>query len=158
MISIAVEWIEAYIETIPEQVNGLAEESMVRSRAPGKWSNLQILGHLCDSALHNLNRFIQVQLMPEPLRIIPYDQDRWVLAQGYQTAAIGDIVTLWVSLNRSIVRVIASLPEETLLSRTVILSNGEVQTLAWLIQDYAEHMKHHLEQIFPGGEGEFAAD
>ncbi|MFM9277448.1 hypothetical protein [Paenibacillus jiagnxiensis] len=69
--------------------------------------------------------------------------------QNYEQTSIDEIINLWVSLNRSIVRVIASLPRETALSLTVKLPNGEIKTLEWLIEDYLQHMKHHLKQIFP---------
>lgn len=138
-----------FIELVPAKLQELSKESMAVPRAAGKWSNLQILGHLCDSAVNNLARFIQAQYMPGPLTITPYDQNEWVAKQNYEHASIDEIISLWVSLNRSIVRVIGDLPSDTVQSLTVKLPNGEIETLEWLIEDYLQHMKHHLKQIFP---------
>ncbi|MFC4098894.1 DinB family protein [Paenibacillus xanthanilyticus] len=141
--------LEAFLALVPAAIADLSVEAMVTPPHPGKWSRLQILGHLCDSALHNLTRFVHVQHRPEPLQLQPYNQDEWVAAQRYADAPIEEIIALWVSLNRSIVRMIAHLPDEVT-ARTVRLPSGETQTLAWLITDYVAHLKHHLRQIVLG--------
>ncbi|TYP74714.1 DinB family protein [Paenibacillus methanolicus] len=143
--------LESLLALVPVATADLSAEAMIIPPHPGKWSRLQILGHLCDSALHNLTRFVHAQHMPEPWQLQPYNQDEWVAAQRYADAPIDEIVALWVSLNRSIVRVIAHLREETA-ARNVLLPSGETQTLAWLIDDYVAHMNHHLRQILPGEE------
>ncbi|MDP4097098.1 DinB family protein [Paenibacillus sp. P96] len=141
--------IEALIGRVPEILKEIPAEDMIPPRSAGKWSNLQILGHLCDSAINNVTRFIQAQYVGGTFAVTPYDQEQWVAKQNYQQASIDEVITLWVSLNRSIVRVIASLPRETASSQAVELPNGEIKTLEWLIEDYLEHMKHHLTQILP---------
>lgn len=139
--------LEQWIRVIPNKLKAFPEESMVHPRAVGKWSNLQILGHLCDSAINNLTRFIQVQYAPEPMHIIPYDQDKWVAAQRYSDVTVEEVISLWVSLNHSLVRVLTSLPADLPASRAIILPSGEQRSVEWLITDYVEHMKHHLNQI-----------
>ncbi|WP_409347065.1 DinB family protein [Paenibacillus sp. MBLB4367] len=76
-----------------------------------------------------------------------YNQEAWVSVQYYKEAPIEDVLELWVSLNRSVLRVIGSLPE-TSLARSCQLPDGSLVTLGWLIDDYLVHMKHHLRQIF----------
>lgn len=52
------------------------------------------------------------------------------------------------SLNQAILRVITRLiPDQ--LQLVFLMENGGTVTLQWLIEDYLDHMKHHLEQIFP---------
>lgn len=139
---------ESLLQSVPQRFRELAHDEIVRPRSEGKWSRLQILGHLCDSAINNVSRFIRFQYESEPLLIIPYNQEVWVETQQYADAPVEDVLGLWLSLNKSIVRVISSLPEAGL-SRTCRLPDGNVVTLEWLIQDYVEHMNHHLRQIFP---------
>ncbi|WP_158081594.1 DinB family protein [Paenibacillus selenitireducens] len=81
------------------------------------------------------------------MRITPYNQDIWVETQQYVVAPPEDVIGLWISLNQSIVRVVSNLPAASL-SRDCQLPDGTRVTLEWLIQDYVEHMEHHLEQIF----------
>lgn len=140
--------LESLLASVPAAIANLSPESMIPPLQPGKWSRLQILGHLCDSALHNLTRFVQVQHLPQPVQLQPYNQDQWVAAQRYAEAPIDEIVALWVSLNRSIVRVLSAMPDEAA-ARAVLLPSGETQTVAWLVADYVAHLNHHLRQVLP---------
>ena len=65
--------------------------------APGKWSNKEIIGHLCDSAMINLQRFVRCTYM-QGFKLV-YEQDEWVSAAHYQQADIKEIFTLWKSLS-----------------------------------------------------------
>ena len=64
-------------------------------------------------------------------------------SQGY----VDEILSLWVSLNRSIVSVISRLQRGKYFY-TCVTSNGDVVTLEWLISDYLQPLEHHLQQIF----------
>ena len=50
--------------------------------APNKWSNKEIIGHLCDSAMINLQRFVRCTY-EENFKLV-YEQDEWVATQRYQ--------------------------------------------------------------------------
>jgi len=124
-----------------------AENSLLTRRpGPDKWSVNEILGHLCDSALNNLPRFIVSRYAAQPAVFQPYQQDFWVAAQNYRDAPSEEIIALWGSLNRQAARAIASVtPEqENLLCK---IGENEPVTLRWLIEDYEEHLEHHLGQI-----------
>ena len=111
-----------------------------------KWSKKEILGHLVDSALTNLRRFIMTQYQPGEK--IVYHQDEWVALQGYQQADLKELITLWVGLNRQIARVIERIPEDKLqLNCDTGKAGIEPHSLEYLIEDYLVHLKHHLEQI-----------
>lgn len=152
LIANSIARLEAALNTVPEQFQALHDE-VYQARTPGKWSRLQILGHLCDSALNNVSRFIQLQQSgiandsANPPSITPYNQNQWVDAQQYNNAPIEDVIRLWFSLNQAILRVIAHLSQPSLDVRCK-LPDGQIVTLEWLIQDYVAHMEHHLHQIF----------
>jgi hypothetical protein len=148
MVLTVVRKLEELLQSVPEKLKEFSQEEIVSPRSTGKWSRLQILGHLCDSAINNVTRFIQSQHLPEPVTLIPYNQDVWVASQHYGDISVDEVLTLWVSLNRSIVRVLSYLPQE-FYSNTYTLTSGDIVTLEWLVNDYSEHMNHHLEQIFP---------
>lgn len=147
MIRNTVSSLEALLQAVPQKFRELDHNTIVQPRSEGKWSRLQLLGHLCDSAINNLSRFIQLLSQTESLLITPYNQEKWVEAQQYINAPLEDVLGLWLSLNQSVVRVISNLSEPSL-SCTCRLPDGTVVTLEWLIQDYVEHMEHHLQQIF----------
>jgi len=64
----------------------------------------------------------------------------------YQRAEPKDLTMLWVGLNRQIIHVIKQ-QNETTLQIQAKLSNQKTTTLLFLINDYLEHMEHHVKQI-----------
>ncbi len=136
------------LSEFPASFCSLTYAEVTEPHAPGKWSRLQILGHLCDSAINNITRFIKMQYEPQPFLLTPYDQNKWMDAQQYKNASPDDILNLWVSLNQTVLRVISTLTPAQLFL-VAQLPQGDTVTLEWLIEDYIQHMKHHLGQIFP---------
>lgn len=124
--------------------------------APGKWSAVQILGHLVDSASNNHQRFVRVRWQDD-LLFVGYDQDAWVVAQDYASARWSEVVALWASYNRHLARLMTGLPVSVrsrvhtrhnlheLAWRTV--GEGQGVTLDWFLEDYVGHLRHHLRQI-----------
>ncbi len=67
--------IEFFIEEISDFENKIADM---------KWSKKEILGHLIDSGINNLQRFTEIQFLEKPYKIRPYNQDELVKANNYQ--------------------------------------------------------------------------
>lgn len=113
---------------------------------PGKWSNKEIIGHLCDSAQINLQRFVRCTYQ-ENFKLV-YDQEKWVKAQHYQDMNVADLLQLWRLLNLQIARVLNNYPVDRLQAKCDN-SKQEISlhTVEWLAQDYLEHLRHHLNQI-----------
>lgn len=111
-----------------------------------KWSKKEILGHLIDSGLNNLQRFTEIQFMPKPYQIRKYDQDELVKANGYQSADIEELLTCWTAINKRIIAVFERQTSETL-AFELITDKGQKVNLQFWIKDYLDHMKHHLDQI-----------
>lgn len=124
--------------------------------APGKWSKKELLGHLIDSGLNNLNRFIRASTM-DNLIFEGYDQDGWVVAQQYQSAEWTDLVSLWVGLNLQLARVIEGISKEVRYRQHTqhsfhsmafkTIPEDEATTLNYLIVDYVGHLEYHLAQL-----------
>ena len=151
MIQPAISELQRLLTAVPEAFARLDTAEITAPRPEGKWSKLQLLGHLCDSAVNNLSRFIKVQYEPQPLQLALYNQNEWMAAQQYAGAPREETVALWLSLNQSVLRVISGLSPAQL-ELVFQRETGETVTLHWLIEDYLAHMKHHLGQIFPGME------
>jgi hypothetical protein len=114
--------------------------------APEKWSQKEMLGHLIDSAINNLQRFTEIQFEVKPFRIRDYNQNELPKANNYQDAKMSNLLNLWRSISRRIVDVIANQTEESL-GYEVILDKDEVKDLRWLMTDYVRHMHHHVSQL-----------
>lgn len=144
-----IAFLEEILEVATDEILLLDEAEFSRVPQPGKWSKKLILGHLCDSAFNNIQRFIRAQY-ESGLKIV-YDQDKWVELQHYDLMSRYEILELWKCLNKRILAIWKSIPEENLL-RTCDTGKREVQihTLHFLIEDYVDHLKYHLKQITGG--------
>jgi hypothetical protein len=137
----------AHINNIPTRIQEIPTEELLAKPAPGKWSKKEILGHLIDSGINNLKRFVDVQSQPQPYMILRYMQYSLVAINRYQDLPLDHMLHLWKSINQQIVYVISSIPADKL-PYAVIIPSGESKTLEWLVIDYIEHMDHHWRQVF----------
>lgn len=121
-------------------------ESDFRIKPDGKWSKIEELGHIIDSAENNIQRFIRVQY--ENNVHIMYHPDNWVALNDYQNRDVNELVELWYLLNKQLLAILQKMPAgqyETLMSFD---KNPEVKNTALFIaEDYVKHMTHHLESI-----------
>jgi hypothetical protein len=122
----------------------LPAEAASRSR-PGAWSKKEELGHLIDSAINNYARIIRVQKEIAP--VLPgYQQDAWVERQGYSDRDWRELIELWSALNQHMLAAAVRIPSAAL-ARTCTIAGSQSMTLEFVIEDYVDHMIHHLEHI-----------
>ena len=146
----------ATVNRLADRLARLDDEAIMRRPAPGKWSIKEIIGHLVDSASNNHQRFLRARWQDD-LVFLPYDQDRWVAAQDYQSAPWPELLELWRTFNLHIARVMAATPRELRerehrrhnLDRLAFHTVGanEPATLEYFMRDYVEHLHHHVAQI-----------
>lgn len=110
------------------------------------WSKKETLGHLIDSAIHNLQRFTEIQYAEKPYIIRPYNQNELVKANNYQDKEVSDLLNLLTALNNHILYVVSN-QTEGILHYQIVLPNKTVTDLKFVIEDYFEHFYHHLHQI-----------
>ncbi len=126
-------------------LNALNDFEASAKLLPHQWSKKEILGHLCDSAINNYTRVIKIQLCKSVYIMERYAQNEWVRLADYQTRDWLDIINLWLSLNNSFIAVVENTPENSLMH--IADFEGQSLSLEFIITDYIDHMKHHLNQI-----------
>jgi len=114
---------------------------------PEKWSKKEILGHLVDSAINNIQRFTEIQNQPKPYQVRSYDPDALVAANDYQHKDLSELFALWKSLNLHISFIVSRQTQATQ-KYPLILPDGQTKDLKFLINDYVDHLEHHLDQIY----------
>ncbi|XOV93636.1 MAG: DinB family protein [Bacteroidota bacterium] len=139
--------INGIIKQVRDHLFSLTSEQLRERPAPGKWSKIEILGHLVDSGINNLQRFTEVQFMPRPFKYLNYKQDDLVKANNYQEAELNDVFGLYQAINIRILAIMEMQTEKTLAYEVVIPNDGKTTDLKFIMTDYADHMEHHLEQI-----------
>jgi DinB superfamily len=138
------------LRNIPETQSG-------QKSSPDDWSAKETIGHLIDSAANNHQRFVRAQFTDD-LVFPGYEQDQWVSSQKYRDESWSEVIQLWSSYNLHLVHVASAIPEEVLtkprLYHTLdqiafnLVDKNDPATLEYLIRDYLDHLRHHLDQIF----------
>jgi len=155
------QWLEDFKQTIDAAVPRLREISESESavpRAEDHWSSKQIIGHLIDSATNNHARFVLGQLKHD-LVFAGYDQNGWVSTNHYQEAPWTHLVDLWRAYNLHLHHVMEHASKEKMTTPCTLhtlqeiafntVPQSEPVTLECLMKDYVDHLRHHLNQIFP---------
>ena len=129
---------EARLRAISEDDSDLPYHS-------GSWSRKQLLGHLIDSAANNHVRFVGASLQNE-YNGPQYDQEGWVRCHHYECVPWTDLVSWWSVLNQMIIRVVRYTAQEQY-AVPCFIEGVPVMSLEALMEDYLQHMQHHLEQM-----------
>jgi hypothetical protein len=145
------------IDSTYKKLKNISEELSSIKPSPGKWSAKEIIGHLVDSSINNIPRFIEGQFK-ENLVFAGYEQDRWVNVNNYQNALWDNIVKSWYLNNIQMLRILEAIHDDILLRNHSEHNFDEIEwkeipktqpvNLEYLIDDYYAHMKHHLDKIF----------
>jgi hypothetical protein len=144
-VSDVAEELSSLIDQTVPALEAIGEGGSLKTRGPGTWSRKQILGHVIDSALNNVHRFVRAQREDE-LAMPDYDQPAWVAAGGYQDRPWVDLVLLWAGLNAHLAHVISGIPPGRL-ETPCRIGESEPMTLEFLVRDYVRHLRHHVAQL-----------
>lgn len=132
-------------ENLSKAIKAQSELELCLKSKPHKWSKKEILGHLIDSGIYNLQRFTEIQFKEKPYRLQSYSQNELVKANRYQEADTSELLNLLLSLNKRISELMKNQNDESLKYR--VLSDDDQFDLEFLMKDYVAHFKHHCQQI-----------
>ena len=157
------QWLEDFKQTIDasaDRLRQMSEAEAGQPRAEDHWSSKQIIGHLIDSAANNHARFVLGQLKDD-LVFAGYDQNGWVKTNHYQEEPWSQLIDLWRAYNLHLHHLILNADQEKLSTPCTLHTLQEIAfktvpqskpvTLEYLMKDYLDHLKHHLDQILPAG-------
>jgi len=138
--------LEELLIILKDYISTSSDAELNYKASPEKWSKKEILGHLSDSAINNLQRFMEIQVAKKPYRIRQYERDELVKVNDYQNSEIKEIIDLLLAINIRIKSVINLQTVETL-NYKIELYDGTVSDLRFLMKDYVEHFELHINQI-----------
>lgn len=143
MTTDAIDRLEYLYNTIPDMLTSIDNDSFSEKARPDKWSKKEIIGHLIDSATNNHQRFVRGQFEDNPE--ISYDQNNWNNYNFYQQIDGQQIIKFWAVYNRQLLELMKRIPDENLQLECFV--GGTLLTLEFLINDYVDHLEHHLRQV-----------
>ena len=139
------------------RLNSITPEESRRKSPADDWAPIEVLGHLVDSATNNHQRFVRAQFTDD-LVFPGYDQDGWVSAQKYHDESWPDLIQLWSSYNLHLLHLVSVIPPDVLSKQREkhsldqiafeLVPQDQPATLEYLIRDYVDHLRHHLDQIW----------
>jgi uncharacterized damage-inducible protein DinB len=123
---------------------GLDEARAQAPSAPGKWSVVDILGHVCDT-----ERVFAFRLLwfarGAPTELPGFDQDPWVEAMRRQPRTLASSLDEFATTRQGTLAMLGSVSDEDANRRGV--ANGysmTVRACSWMI---AGHAQHHLDGL-----------
>ena len=133
------------LNDLPNRLKQISDSQAARKSDPSKWSPKEELGHLLDSAVNNHRRIVLTQLEDSPA-LAGYDGERWVEVQCYAARDWNQLVDLWLALNQQLLAAAEAVSESDW-SRTCTIGDSKPLTLKFVLDDYVDHMVHHLRHI-----------
>jgi hypothetical protein len=98
-----IDRINNLLDQVLKHISESSEKELSIKTSPEKWSKKEILGHLVDSGINNLQRFTEIQFVEKPYQLRTYQQDQLVLANNYQEAELNNIADLLLAINKRII-------------------------------------------------------
>jgi hypothetical protein len=139
-----------------DRLRAISPDQSRRGTSKDNWAPIEILGHLVDSAANNHQRFVRAQFTDD-LVFPGYEQEHWVSAQKYRDESWPDLIQLWSSYNLHLLHAVSVIPENILTKAREnhsldqiafnMVDRNKPATLEYLIRDYVDHLRHHLDQI-----------
>ena len=133
----------------PERLRELfaaSDDALRRRPAPGKWSALEVLGHLLDTEWI-LGFRVQTILGDENPLLQPCEQDRWVEIRGYNQRRPDEVLDLFAAMRKVTVDTWRRVSEEQL-ERVGTHAEAKMAISLRLIRGIqAGHDLVHLQQI-----------
>lgn len=137
--------LSSLLETLKPLFAQASDSHWSYASAPGKWTRLEILGHLVDSAANNHQRFVRALSQPS-LEWPGYDQEAHVRVQRFAQADPRLVQNVFFAFNFHLAWLFGQFPPEKLATPCKV-GDAPLMSLEDLALDYVAHLEHHLRQI-----------
>ena len=132
-------------EDLGKSIAGLSKADLLAFPVPGTWSIQQIVIHMLDSDLVGTERMKRVIAEDNPL-LLGYDESKFASRLHYEDQDPQLACDIFVKNRKLTADILRRLPDEAF-QRTGIHTERGKETLAELVEGYADHLQHHLKFI-----------
>ncbi|MBI1347327.1 DUF664 domain-containing protein [bacterium] len=133
------------VQDLRAAVSDMTLEQLQARPIPGKWSTLEVIGHLSDAEQYWADRIKRTIGMDNPL-LMGVDQDRYVTAFDYNTRDVEVELQLIEWTRRQLAPILRNLPESAW-QRTAVHSERGLLTLRQQVELTTQHIRGHLVHI-----------
>lgn len=139
-----LERLEAQPSELRQMLAGYDDDRAALPLAPGKWSLLDLLTHLCDT-----ERVFAFRLLwfarGDASELPGFDQDAWAKDAAGMRRSLADALDEFAAVRGASLSLLRSLPDEVADRRGVANGNPmSVRALAWMIPG---HTQHHIDAL-----------
>lgn len=136
--------LQALPSLVREATRGLQEHQLDTPYRDGGWTLRQVVHHIADS---HANAYIRMKLIltEEHPTLKPYDQDSWA-ALADSSLPLEPSFHIISGVHTRLLALLINLPSEAW-QRTAYHPENGIVSLDGLLQTYAQHGAHHVEQI-----------
>ncbi|MBZ4191084.1 YfiT family bacillithiol transferase [Niabella beijingensis] len=127
-------------------ITNLDEAQLQTPYREGGWTVHQLVHHVADSHINAYTRFKLGLTEVQPV-IRPYDEQAWALLDDVKNLPVNTSITLLYALHARWYATIRDLGEAQWARKVVRPDAPQPQSLAYYLQQYAWHGKHHVAQI-----------
>lgn len=132
-------------QALASLLEGVSEEVLGRSPAPGKWSVRAIVAHMAEDELVSTWRYRQM-IQTNGVTLAGFDQDLWARLGGYESWSTREALEMFRLAREANLRMFDMLTDEEWQRYGVHEERGRLT-----VQDLARHMAahdlNHIEQI-----------
>lgn len=139
--------LENLLKIMETYISKSSDKELNQKASPDKWSKMEIIGHLIDSGINNIQRFTAIQIEEEPYRIEPMKQVELVKVNNYQNADIKELFNFLLSINIRVKNIMILQNDQTLATKIELYKKGNISDLRYLMEDYVAHFEQHVNQI-----------
>jgi uncharacterized damage-inducible protein DinB len=127
---------------------GLSPEQLRARPIPGRWSTLEVVGHLADCEQFLADRLKRTIALDRPL-LIGIDENKYMATFDYHTRDLAEELALIHATRNQITRLLRALPAspDPVWSRPAIHTEAGLMTLHQILFHATYHLQHHLKFI-----------
>lgn len=133
------------VDELRAAIAGMTLEQLQSRPIAGKWSTLEVVGHLSDAEQFYADRIKRTIALDKPL-IIGVDPDRYTAAFDYNTRDVNLELQLLELTRQQLTPILLSLPDDAW-QRAAVHSERGLLTLRQLVESTTQHIRGHLVHI-----------
>ena len=126
-------------------VAGIPEEELRFKPGPEHWSIHENVVHVADTDLVAAARMRYVIAEPGAT-LVSFDQERWAKVLDYRTQSLEDSLALLRAIRTATTDVLRRTPAAAW-DQSGNTTEAGPQTLAWIVEHFADHVPYHLRTI-----------